>query len=240
MFYGPLPGRAVAPENGPYVGPVNHMARHRNLEVRTNEYPLSNVSMEVQPYVPFDPYSHSSITENRSLPPVTPVGHANNTNFNVPNMHNNYNVPSMRDVEADLTNYPSSNGGALKRKRSDSFYSAGSSSSSSQMPVEKPPVDCQSVPPYRGSLTIGGEDSSRNVRRRYRVDLEPNMTRPHVPTHSSQFYHSAPVQHTNLDANGGQWNCVPPPHYSSSSHRRISPSGQPDFILLKYLIIRKS
>lgn len=236
------PGRVVAPENGPFVGQMNHMSRggvrsgsHRNLEGRGNEYPSSNVSMEVQPFVPsfsaspVDPYPHSSISENRSLAPVPPV-HCTN-----------YNVPSIHDVEAGLSNCTTGNIGPLKRKRSDisgacergsssSFYGAGSSSSSSQMPREKPAVDCQSVPPYRGSLTIAGEDSPRNVRRRYRLDLEPSMSRTHVPSHSSHFYqsmahpanYSAPVQHTNPDANGGQWNCAP--RYAASSHRRIPPS----------------
>ncbi|XP_024969587.1 E3 ubiquitin-protein ligase MBR1-like isoform X1 [Cynara cardunculus var. scolymus] len=239
-------GRAVAPENGPFVGQMNHMSRggvhsgsHRNLESRGNEYPSSNVSMEVQPFVPnfsgssVDPYLHSSISENRSLAPVPPVGQVHCTN---------YNVPSIHDVEAGLSNCTTGNVGPPKRKRSDmtgscergsssSFYSAGSSSSSSQMPREKPAVDCQSVPPYRGSLTIAGEeDSPRNVRRRYRLDLEPSMTRTNVPSHSSHFYqsmahpanYSAPVQHANLDANGGQWNSAP--RYAASSHRRISPS----------------
>ncbi|KAJ9539950.1 hypothetical protein OSB04_026456 [Centaurea solstitialis] len=120
---------------------------------------------------------------------------------------------------------------SCERGGSSSFYNAGSSSSSSQMPREKPAVDCQSVPPYRSTLTIAGEDSPRNVRRRYRLDLEPSMTRTHVPTtHSSHFYqsmthppnYSAPVQHANIDANGGQWNSSP--RYAASSHRRVSPS----------------
>ncbi|KAI3799736.1 hypothetical protein L1987_35036 [Smallanthus sonchifolius] len=193
-------GRGVAPENGPFVGQMNHMARHHNSEGR------ANASMEVQPYVPVDPYSHSSMTETRSL---TPVGHTHCTN---------YNATSMRDVEADMSNRPTGNGGPLKRKRSGSFYGAGgSSSSSSHVPIEKPSVDFQSVPSYRSSLTINGEDSSRNVRRRYRLDLEPSITRSHVPTHSSQFYHSVPGQH-----DGGHWNCVP--SYAASSQRRISPS----------------
>lgn len=214
--YFPTAGRGAVPENGPFIG--HHMARGGVPDGRANEYPSSNVCMEIQPYVPappIDPYPPSTITESRSLvAPVVPVGHIHCTN---------YNVSSMHDVEGGFSNHPLGNGGPLKRKRSDSFYSAGSSSSS-QMPIEKPNMDCQSGPPYRGSLTIGGEDSSRNVRRRHRLELEP---RTHVPDHSSQFYHpahysSAPVQHANLDSNGGQWNCVPP--YAGSSHRRISPS----------------
>ncbi|XP_071738538.1 uncharacterized protein [Rutidosis leptorrhynchoides] len=183
-------GRGIVSENGVFVGQMNHIARGGVPENRANEYPSSNVGMEIQPYVPappVEPYSHSSITEDRSS---MPVGHAHCTSY------------SMRDA---------GNGGPLKRKRSGSFYSAGSSSSSSQMPLDK---DCL---PYRSSLTIGDEDSSRNVRRRYRLDLEPSMTRPHVPSH---FYHSAPGQHTNLDPNGGHWNGVS--HYAFQ--RRISPS----------------
>nr|XP_043631137.1 probable E3 ubiquitin-protein ligase RHG1A [Erigeron canadensis]XP_043631138.1 probable E3 ubiquitin-protein ligase RHG1A [Erigeron canadensis] len=193
-------GRGIAPENGPFVGQMNHMARGGVPEGRANEYVSSSVGMDIQPYVPrppTEPYSNSSITENRSLVPVGPI------------YCTNYDVPSMRDV---------SNGGSHKRKRSDSFYSAGSSSSSSQMPMEK---DCHGVPPYRGSLTIRDEDSSRNVRRRYRIDLEPGMTRPLVPSRS-QFYHSTHGQHSNLDANCGHWNSAP--DYSASSHRRILPS----------------
>ncbi|KAL8193204.1 hypothetical protein R6Q57_027108 [Mikania cordata] len=193
-------GRSVAPENGHFVGQVNHVTRHHNTENR------ANVNMEVQPYVPVEPYSHSPMTETRSLP------HAGHTHCT------NYNAPSMHDMEADLSNHPTGSGVPLKRKRSGSFYSAGgSSSSSSHMSVEKQSVDFQSAPSYRSSLTIN-EGSSRNVRRRYRLDLEPSITRSHVSTHSSQFYHSAPGQH----ANGGQWNCVPP--YAPPPQRRISPS----------------
>ncbi|KAF5770778.1 putative transcription factor C2H2 family [Helianthus annuus] len=193
-------GRGAAPENGAFVGQMNHMTRHHNSESR------ANVGTEVQPYVPVDPYSHSSTTETRSL---TPVSHTHCTN---------YNAPIMRDVEADLSNRQTGNGGPLKRRRSGSFYSAGGSSSgSSHMPLEKPSVDFQSAPSYRSNLTINDEDSSRNVRRRYRLDLEPSVTRSHVPAHS-QVYHSAPGQH----ANGGQWNCFS--NYPASSQRRISPS----------------
>nr|GEV47714.1 hypothetical protein [Tanacetum cinerariifolium] len=39
---------------------------------------------------------------------------------------------------------------------------------------------------------------------------------------SAHYSSAAPVQHANLDSNGGQWNCVPP--YAGSSHQRISPS----------------
>lgn len=212
ILYEILPGRGVTvvQENGPFVGQMNHMTRHHNSEGR------GNVCMEVQPYVPPDPYVHSSMTETRSL---TPVGHTHSTNYNAPIMH---------DVETGLPNHPTGNGGPLKRKRSGSFYSAGgSSSSSSHIPMEKPPVDFQNAPSYRSNLTINGEDSSRNVRRRYRLDLEPSITRSHVPTHSSEFYHSAPGQH----ANGGHWNCVPP--YAPSSQRRIPPSGFYLFVLSK-------
>ncbi|XP_076958747.1 uncharacterized protein LOC143634601 [Bidens hawaiensis] len=194
-------GRGAAPENNaPFVGQMNHLARHHNLEGR------SNVNVELQPYVPVDSYSHSSITETRSL---TPVGHTHCTNYNVPH------GPHMRDMEADLSHRPTGSGGPLKRKRSGSFYSAGASSSS-------PSIDFHTAPSYRSNLAINDEGSSRNVRRRYRLELEPSITRSHVPSHShsshSQFYHSAPGQH----ANGGPWNCVPP--YPPSSQRRISPS----------------
>ncbi|XP_076895772.1 uncharacterized protein LOC143548524 [Bidens hawaiensis] len=193
-------GRGVAPENGPFVGQINYMTRHHNSEGR------SNINIEPQPYVPVDSYSHASMTEPRSL---TPVGHTNCTNYNVPL------GPHMRDMEADLSQRPTGSGGPLKRKRSGSFYSAGGSSYS-------PSVDFHSAPSYRSSLTISDEGSSRNVRRRYRLELEPSITRSHVPPHSnsshSQFYHSAPGQ----CANGGPWNCVPP--YPPPSQRRISPS----------------
>lgn len=203
-------GRGVGPDNGPFVGQMNHMTRGGVPEGRANEYSSSSVGMEMQPFVarpPVDPYSHSSITENRSL---APVGDMHCTNYN--------NVPSMCDVST----HPTGSVGPLKRKRSGSLYSAGasSSSSSSQMQMEKPAVDVQSAPSYRSSLTIGAEDASVNVRRRFRLDLEPCITRPHIPSHSSQFYHSAPGQQPNLDANDGQWNHVP--HYAASSHRRIS------------------
>ncbi|XP_023740165.1 probable E3 ubiquitin-protein ligase RHG1A isoform X2 [Lactuca sativa] len=207
-------------ENGPFVGQnlMNHMSRgHRNLEggsSRANEYPpppppSSNISMEVQPpFVP--PFPHPSITG----------GHpAHYTNYN--------HLPNAHDMESGLLNHhhhhPTPNGvggGPLKRKRSgslNSLYTVGSSSSSSasQMPLEKPTLD-----PYRGNLTIDGQDSSRNVRRRYRHDdMESESSRSHVPNH---FYQSAPVPHPPPPPPPPNYSSAAPhvPHYPAPSHIR--------------------
>lgn len=190
---------------------------HRNLEggsSRANEYPpppppSSNISMEVQPpFVP--PFPHPSITG----------GHpAHYTNYN--------HLPNAHDMESGLLNHhhhhPTPNGvggGPLKRKRSgslNSLYTVGSSSSSSasQMPLEKPTLD-----PYRGNLTIDGQDSSRNVRRRYRHDdMESESSRSHVPNH---FYQSAPVPHPPPPPPPPNYSSAAPhvPHYPAPSHIR--------------------
>ncbi|KAI3721386.1 hypothetical protein L2E82_32396 [Cichorium intybus] len=171
-------GRTVPPENGPFIGQMNHMSRGG-----VHSGPHHNLEVQVQAFVPT--FSHPSITENRCLPPG---GHPHYTNY----------------METGRLNDPTNNRGSLKRKRSgslNSIYTAGSSStSSSQIPIEKPTVDSQTVPPYRGSLTIDGQDSSRNVRRRY---MEHGITRthfyqptPHPPNYSAPLPHyPAPSRH---------------------------------------------
>lgn len=230
-------------DNGPFVAPMNHMLRsrvehnsHWDLDCRSNEHRAPYLNMEVQrppppfPRPPIDPYTHSSTNGNTSWAPVGPVGHIHS------GLHN---VPGIGDITAG-------NGGPFKRKNpsisefgdrgsSGRFYGAGSSSSS-QMLIQKPPVDHISLPPYnRGSsLLIDGQDSTRRVRSRSRLELEPCMTRNHVPSYTSHYYqptahsasYSVPIHHpvnVSADVASREWNYVP---YASSSHGRISLQGK--------------
>lgn len=233
----------ATPDNGPFVGQMNHhnMSRvvglqqqqqqhsgpHRmNLEggSRANEYPppSSNIPMEVvqQPFVP--PFPPPPITENRSLPPG---GHTHYTN---------YNVQSTHELEAGgPMNHHHHHPTTGKRKRSGSLnnlYAAGSSSgssSSSQMPMEKQTIP----PPYRGgsSLTIDGQDSSRNVRRRYthshrHDDMESTITATtHLPNH---FYQSPPPHPPNYSTPVPHYPLrLPPPDISGSRHEMTQLHG---------------
>ncbi|KAI3817677.1 hypothetical protein L1987_11474 [Smallanthus sonchifolius] len=109
----------------------------------------------------------------------------------------------------------SESGWPLKRKTPgafegslSSFYGA-ESSSSSQMLVQNPAVDCLSQPPYRGSnLSISGPDSIRNVRRRPGSELEPSQYYHPTITHPANY--SVPVHPVNLSAGvtGQEWNVV--------------------------------
>lgn len=181
-----------------------------NLEVRENEYASSSFSREVQNFPPdfpvhsYNPYSHSAAAGNLFMHPES----------NARNMHSSYyNRQNIHDVEGGIPDPSIGTGrGSSKRKSpagpafygpfeggsTSRSYDLGSSSSSSQMLPEKPNSDYQSIslgpiglPQHRGSgLSIAGEDSSRNVRSRSTLDVEPNTTRPHLSSYPSHLYHS--------------------------------------------------
>ncbi|PWA36192.1 zinc finger, RING/FYVE/PHD-type [Artemisia annua] len=212
--------RTVATDNGHFVAPMDHTLRGgsnslRNFGGSYNEHHTSFVSMEAQQVPPFlgppvDPYTHSSTGGNTSVAPMGLVGHFHPSN---------YSDPGMGHI-------PAGNGGPFKRKStslsegsSSNFYDAGSSSSS-RMLIQKPDVDGLSLPPFRGSsISIDRQSSMRNVRSRSIPELEPCMTRTHVPSYGPHFYqpttHSAnypvPVHPVNLTADvmSQGWNSVP-------------------------------
>ncbi|KAF5742531.1 hypothetical protein HS088_TW09G00581 [Tripterygium wilfordii] len=153
---------------------------------------------------------------------------------NAGNSHSNrYNMHTIHETEDCPLGYPMGCGrGSFKRKRhrfyesssSSRFCSAGSSSSSVEFQPEKPISDHQyhpsgntSLPYYRGDrLSIGNEDTQRNVRSRSRLDLElhsqatylSSSVHDHHPASSSYHSHSTAhlsnrsgtVDSTNLNA----------------------------------------
>ncbi|KAF5729508.1 hypothetical protein HS088_TW21G01675 [Tripterygium wilfordii] len=170
------------------------------------------------------------------------------------NSHSNrYNMHTIHEAEDCPLGYPMGSGrGPFKRKRhrfnesssSSRFCSAGSSSSSLEFQPEKPISDHQyqpsgntCLPYYRGDcLSMGSEDTRRNVRSRSRLDLElhsqetylSNSAHDHHPTSSSYHTHSTPhlsncsgtVDSTNLNAY--EENCT---IVSPASHGTFQTSG---------------
>ncbi|KAK9283700.1 hypothetical protein L1049_011950 [Liquidambar formosana] len=211
-------GRAAAPENGPSIHPMEntlasgvHYASQWDPESRPNDYSSSNFSMEV-PHVravvsdsSYNPFPYLPAAGGFYLPPENNAGHA----------HSSYhNRNTFDEVDGGLLDPTMGVGrGPFKRKSpgisvacergsTSRFYSAGSSSSSSEFQPEKPTSDYHiypsgpiGLPHYTGgSLSIAGEDSLRNVRSRSRLDLELNPRRTHLSSYSSHHTYST----TNL------------------------------------------
>ncbi|KAK9064113.1 hypothetical protein SSX86_017985 [Deinandra increscens subsp. villosa] len=218
----------VATESVHFVTPMDRSViggAHSNsgwdLGVRSNEYNSSNVSMETQHLPPpfsrplFDPYTPTSTNGSTSLAPVGPVGH----------IHSTHGLSESRGPHKRT--FP-----GVFEGSSDSFHGAGSSSSS-QMLIQEPAVERLNQPLYRGSnLSINGQDLMRNVRRRSEPELEPFMTRAHVPNYASQCYHPTtppsnypvPVHPINLsaaDVTGRELNIAP--HAASYTGRTSHP-----------------
>ncbi|KAF2295855.1 hypothetical protein GH714_034589 [Hevea brasiliensis] len=114
---------------------------------------------------------------------------------------------------------------SCERGSTSKSYGAGSSSNSFQLQLEKPSSEYRNyssvsigLPHRDGSLSIGPEDASRNVRSRSRIDLEPNPRRTYSSIYSSQPYCStshlqdyhglAEVANINTDATAYEQNHI--------------------------------
>ncbi|KAI3412813.1 RING-type domain-containing protein, partial [Psidium guajava] len=163
----------------------------------------------------------------------------------------NYNGHAPYGVDGGFIDLMADGGrGHLKRKSpvipslcergsSSRYYCPGSGSSSappvsSELRLDEPDIDSLHTPwdhlsasgdyTYNGpnSLSIRGEGPSRNVRSRYGVELDTNVSRTHVPTNPHNFiYTSNPVEHSRVVDLQGQSNgptcdwshtTVPPAH----------------------------
>ncbi|KAF8395202.1 hypothetical protein HHK36_019145 [Tetracentron sinense] len=240
-------GRASAVENGSSVYPMEnmstggvHFSSHWNSAPRSNEYSSSSLSMEVPHYQPatsgpcHDPFLHSAAPG--SFFPVL-----ENCSHYAPS--SSYYRHTIHGVEGGVIDPSMGSGrGAYKRKSPEisavcergstsRYYSAGSSSNlsiSSDLQQEKPSLDSQhwprdaigTTPSYRGSnLSIAGEGSLRNVRSRSTLDLEANLARTHISSHSSRhphltshlIDHSGTVDLAGPSANAPirEWNHIP-------------------------------
>ncbi|KAF5947977.1 hypothetical protein HYC85_013934 [Camellia sinensis] len=233
-------GRAVAPENGSLIYPMDNMLRGGvhcaspwNSESRANEYPSSSFSMEVSHFQPafsgpsYVPFPQPSAAGNLYLTPENNSGHAHSNYYDRCNIHENEH--GLLDSVTGSVRVPFKRKSpgisvACERGSTSRFYGAGSSSSSSELPQEKPTSNHQNIPfgqiglPHYGggSLTISSEDSLRNVRSRSRLDLEANPMQTHLPSYSSHHYNSTthPSNYhgatdlTNMNSDGTtqQWN----------------------------------
>lgn len=231
------------PENGSFVSPLFNSSRggvrtdHQWIpEDRLNEYASQSFYREEHsippPYSGNSYYSYSDPAAAGNLY-MHPPPDRNTSQMNA----SYYNRQSTHDFEGVIP-YPLRGGErrSYKRKHPEDpsrSYGAGSSSSSSQLQIEKPNSDYQGISSgpiglhqHRGSgLTVSSEDSLRNVRIRSRLDVDPISVRTHLSSYPSQHYHSATFQtnppgrvnfsSSNADQARQQWNHIP--HSSSSS-----------------------
>ncbi|XP_075670340.1 uncharacterized protein LOC142640133 [Castanea sativa] len=177
-----IAGRAVAPENGSIVYPMEntlmsgvYYASYRNLECRPVQHSLSGVRVE-GPHFPVadsrsscDPFPHSPAY----LHPENSASHAHLSYYNG---HNIQEVqggvldPTMGTGRSPFKRKSPGLSLACDRGSTSRFYVAGSSSGSSESHPGKSTSDCQNYtsssfgfPPYRGgSPLFGSEDSLRN------------------------------------------------------------------------------
>ncbi|KAJ6350066.1 hypothetical protein OIU78_006284 [Salix suchowensis] len=206
-------GRAVSQENGSFSHPINPISTS-GLSCASRQSPESGSLEHYSTYFrPEGPQVHAPI----SAPPHDVFPHCSaGGNFypppelNAAQVHyNQYNRHDIHEVEGGLLDQTLSTGrGPFKRKGpgvstswerggTNSIYSAGSSSNSIELHHEKPTSDYRNnfdssgLPPYMGgSLSIGAEDSPRNVRSRSRLDLEPNPRRTHLLSYLSHPFSS--------------------------------------------------
>uniref|UniRef100_A0A2N9FMA2 RING-type E3 ubiquitin transferase n=1 Tax=Fagus sylvatica TaxID=28930 RepID=A0A2N9FMA2_FAGSY len=234
-------GRAVAPENGSVVYPMEntpmsgvYSASYQNLECRPVQHSFSGVRVEGPHFrvadsgSSCDPFPHSPAY----LLPENSASHAHLSYYNGHNIHEvegGVLDPTMGTGRGPFKRKSPGLSLACERGSTSRFYVAGSSSGSSESLPEKPTSDYQNYtsssigfPPYRGgSHLFGSEDSLRNVRSRSRLDLEPTLGRTYLSNQSSQHYHpmthltshsgTLEVTHLNADANTHDLNHATPP-----------------------------
>ncbi|PSS33422.1 E3 ubiquitin-protein ligase HIP1 [Actinidia chinensis var. chinensis] len=206
-------GTAIAPENGALVNPMDSISRGRvqspsqwNLQSRASEYHSSSFSMGIPhpqpsfPGPPYHPFQRSSAAGNLYLAPQNNAGNAHSNYYDRLNIHENRSglLDPVTGSERGPYKRKIPPGISVARESSSpsGFYSAGSSSGSSVLPMGKPTSDYQTIPsgharlPHygAGSLPVAGEDMVRNVRPR--LDLEANPIRTHSSSYSSHHYHS--------------------------------------------------
>ncbi|GFY84555.1 hypothetical protein Acr_03g0013290 [Actinidia rufa] len=208
-----MSGTAIAPENGALVNPMDSISRGRvqspsqwNSQSRASEYHSSSFSMGIPhpqpsfPGPPYHPFQLSSAAGNLYLAPQNNAGNAQSNYYDRLNIHENRSglLDPVTGSERGPYKRKIPPGISVARESSSpsGFYSAGSSSGSSVLPMGKPTSDYQTIPsgharlPHygAGSLPVAGEDMVRNVRPR--LDLEANPIRTHSSSYSSHHYRS--------------------------------------------------
>ncbi|XP_022767371.1 uncharacterized protein LOC111311857 [Durio zibethinus] len=245
--------RASTTEHGSFFCPVENMSvdavqfsSHWNPVPRSSGYATSSHNVEAPHYQPdtsgpsHDLFLHTSPPGAFGAGPENYMHHASSSNYDRQTFH------GIEGGFVDLT--MGSGRGPHKRKSpgvspvferggSSRYVGAGSSSDlplSSEFWQEKPNEDAQHMhwdhvappPSYRGNgLSIRGEGSMRNVRRRPALDLESNLVRTHLssdPSHTScTTIH--PVEHSSsVDLSGQSSNALS--REWEWGHLRMSPS----------------
>lgn len=245
-------GRAVDPVYGSYVHQMENAltsgvssAFPRNLDCGTNEHSLSSFSMQrpcFQAAVPgpsHDPFSHLSAAGTFYRTQENNASHARSTYYNRSTIHEvegGSQDPAVQNSRGPFKRKSPSISIAYERGIPSRFYDAGSSSGFSEFHLDKPTLDYQNYFYGPGlshygasSLSISGEASLRNVRRRSRFEWEPNRTTGHLSSYSSHYYcpttnlinHSSRVDLANLTANSTTY---------ERSHTAVPPAGYGRFL----------
>ncbi|XP_057476805.1 uncharacterized protein LOC130764523 isoform X1 [Actinidia eriantha] len=241
-------GTAITLENGALVNPIDSISRgrvqsasHWNSQSGASDYPSSSFSMGIPhlqpsfPGPPYYPFQLSSAAGNIYLTPQNSAGNAHSNYYDRCNIFENRSglLDPVTGSERGpyKRKFPPGVSVACDRGSPSGFYSTGSSSGTSVLPMGKStiPSGHAGLPHYGGgSLPVAGEDMVRNVRPR--IDLEANRT--HLSSYSSHHYHSTTnsssyhgadnLTNINADETTQVWNLntLPPP-----AHGMIQTSG---------------
>ncbi|KAK6270943.1 hypothetical protein POUND7_008041 [Theobroma cacao] len=214
-------GRAIAPENGSFVYPMENVPRStpysaipQYIASRPLEHYSSNLRLgDSQVHAPHSCPSYDSFPHFPGVGSLysTPV---NDTSHSYSIHHDSFAVCEVGDGLLDCG--MNIGRGLFKRKSRISlscerggtsrYYSAGSSSNSSEFHPDKQATDYPNYPSgtvglshYRGgNLSNGNENPPRNVRSRPRNDLEHNQRQIHPSSYSSHHYW--PTAHQSSDS----------------------------------------
>ena len=221
-------------------------AFHRNLDSRIDEHFLSSFSMQ-RPHFQapvagpsYDPFTHLSTAGTFYRTQENNASHSHSTYNNrsiVHEVEGGSLDPAVQNIRGAFKRKSPSISVAYERGNTSRFYDAGSSSGFSEFHLDKPTLDYQDyfcapgLPHHHGAstLSISGEASLRNVRRRSGFEWEPNRTTGHLSSYSSHYYcptinlinHSSRVDLANLTTNSSTY---------ERSHIAVPPAGYGRFL----------
>lgn len=181
-------------------------AFQQNLDSRINEHLLSSFSMQ-RPHFQasvtgpsYDPFTHLPTAGTFYRTHENNASHSHSTYYNSSTIHEVEGSsldPVVQNSRGGFKRKSPSISIAYERDGTSRFYDSGSSSGFSECHLDKPTLDYQNyfcgpgLPHYGPStLSISGEASLRNVRRRSRFEWEPNRTTVHLSSYSSNYYSS--------------------------------------------------
>ncbi|KAJ4826457.1 hypothetical protein Tsubulata_023872 [Turnera subulata] len=209
QFYGHMgaEGWSVAPENGIFPPPMDniHGLNH------AFQHSMNPIFESAQTYPPIPGLSQGRFPQFPPCGGPYPVPEINASYTH----SNHYNGGITNEVDGRLRDHTiGTRRGSIKRRRhsssvsleqgsKNSTYAAGSSSNTASDNINNS-SGSSGLPSHMGtSLSFIGEDYSRNMRIRSRLDLEANSSRNYSSTHSSGPYYSTsylPHHPVSLDA----------------------------------------